>query len=205
MKTHQRILASLFGLLFLASRANTFEFNGFTVGQLIYEDGFIEDINGLEWEWTHDLDVTILTLAGRSESTIELCDGDSIRVEIDTFQKVLFLDDGTEIPYLSHNSVPVHGYTIGYCEFSNGRLEQLPSGDWELSKDKALSKLQFYENYRDHWSVYMESEDGLVVVQLDYHRKTISMGEKGRDRHDVFDIMNGDYSTVPYSHGCGTH
>jgi hypothetical protein len=88
----------------------------------------------------------------------------------------------------------VNGRNLSRADFAQGRFEQ-ESGGWTEFGAGGEPRFRFEETGRDDWSVYLLDRSRNFQIQLDVHRRMITLSANGGPRGDLYPIT--DMSSEP--------
>jgi hypothetical protein len=81
----------------------------------------------------------------------------------------------------------VDGSNLARADFAGGRFEQR-DGRWTEYGSDGGARFDFEETGRDEWSVYLVDRSRNVALQLDVHRRMVTLVENGEIRRDLYAI-----------------
>jgi hypothetical protein len=89
-----------------------------------------------------------------------------------------------------NGSANVNGTNVVRTDYPGGAFRQSGLREWQETNARGRVRYNFVENSRDQWSVYLFDASRNVSVQLDLHRKKISVGLAGQQMVDFYNITN---------------
>jgi hypothetical protein len=89
-----------------------------------------------------------------------------------------------------NGSASVNGTNVVQTDYPGGAFRQSGLRQWQETDARGRVRYNFVENSRDQWSVYLFDASRNVSVQLDLHRKKISVGLANQPRVDFYNITN---------------
>jgi hypothetical protein len=92
------------------------------------------------------------------------------------------------------HSQAVNGSTLSRADFARGRFVQEDRG-WTEYGSGGEARFRFEETGRDEWSVYLIDRSRNFQIQLDVHRRMITLSANGGPRSDLYPIT--DMSSEP--------
>ena len=92
------------------------------------------------------------------------------------------------------HSVAVNGSNLSRADFAQGRFVQEDRG-WTEYGAGGEARFRFEETGRDEWSVYLLDRSRNFAIQLDVHRRMITLSANGGRRTDLYPIT--DMSAEP--------
>jgi hypothetical protein len=93
----------------------------------------------------------------------------------------------------------VDGSNLTRADFAEGGFEQRGER-WVEYGPEGRTRFYFEETGRDEWSVYLIDRSRNVAIQLDVHRRMVTLSERGRrqrDLHRITDVMASARSGLP--------
>ena len=84
----------------------------------------------------------------------------------------------------------VNGKNVVRTDYPGGAFRQSGWREWQETDARGQVRYRFTEQSRDDWSVYLFDASRNVSVQLDLHRKKISVGVGNQPRVDFYNITN---------------
>jgi hypothetical protein len=81
----------------------------------------------------------------------------------------------------------VDGSNLARADFAGGWFEQR-DGRWTEYGSDGRARFDFEETGRDEWSVYLLDRSRNVALQLDVHRRMVTLSENGESRRDLYAI-----------------
>lgn len=92
-------------------------------------------------------------------------------------------------------SANVNGTNVVRTDYPGGAFKLSGLREWQETDARGRVRYNFVEQSRDQWSVYLFDASRNVSVQLDLHRKKISVGLANQPRVDFYNITNAVANT----------
>ena len=99
------------------------------------------------------------------------------------------------------HEAPVNGSNLSRADFAQGRFLQ-EDGGWTEYGAGGEARFRFEETGRDEWSVYLLDRSRNFAIQLDVHRRMITLSANGGRRSDLYPIVDMS-SQPPFSAAIG--
>ncbi len=88
------------------------------------------------------------------------------------------------------SSAKVKGRNVSRVMFHGGSFKQSGWREWQETGAQGRVRFNFTETARDEWSVYLFDRSRNVAVQLDLHRRKISVGNGNQPKADFYNITS---------------
>lgn len=188
--------------------------NGYSLGRATYalsqggsQAGVFRAVTDLAWEWAPNGQTpSSFTIVGRDQWSVYLCGGSPKRaVQIDYFQKVITVNDGSTVKtfyILSASLDTIRGRNVGSAELTTGVFTEVQNEfkKWIWINFASGSTRKYSEVGRDEWSVYLK--DASDSVQIDIFLQRVFFTGPSPPTSGPPGIVKTSFSTKAYRTAC---
>jgi hypothetical protein len=86
-----------------------------------------------------------------------------------------------------------NGRNVRSVSYAQGSFAQLAGGEWAEYDLRGRQTFSFRERARDDWSVYLYDAARRTEIQIDIHRRMITVAQGGGPRRDLYPITQAGY------------